>query len=290
VFPILSRVINQKKKNKPDDLSGANLVKTMNKRYQIILTLILISVLLHYSVLAQTIDLGMKSGVSMSYRDIMKDNKFVPMPSGSYRLFSYTEGIMLNLKLSERWSFHSEILFVDKGVRDINHQDSLMDKQGKFYYADWTEYEWNHYYYLHFPQTVRYEIPLNKNDKWSVYFELGGYFACYLQSKEVWKTTWLYGNDSGVKYYNEIHDVENTNNAASGPQITIHSFDWGGTAGLGVLINFRQGKLDLNTRYDHDIQPHISCSVPVKTRVYLEMFSMTVGYSLPVLNRKMKNY
>ena len=137
----------------------------MNKPYSNIIARILICLILPSSVLAQTIDLGIKSGASMSYLDLMRNNKFVPMPSGEYRLFSYTGGITLNLKLSDRWSFHSEILFVDKGVRSINHEDSLPDTHGKMYYANWTQHYWNHSYYLHFPQTIRYEFPLNKNLK-----------------------------------------------------------------------------------------------------------------------------
>ena len=262
----------------------------MNKPYSNIIARILICLILPSSVLAQTIDLGIKSGASMSYLDLMRNNKFVPMPSGEYRLFSYTGGITLNLKLSDRWSFHSEILFVDKGVRSINHEDSLPDTQGKMYYANWTQHYWNHSYYLHFPQTIRYEFPLNKNNHWFMYFELGGYFACYLHSRSVIETTSILGNYREVDNYDIIHDFESANNATTGPQTTIHRFDWGGTAGLGFLFTLWKGRFDLNIRYDHDIQPHASTSEPVKMASYSEVLSLTVGYSLPVLNKEKNNY
>jgi len=269
---------------------GANLINAMNKPYSNIIARILICLLLPSSVLAQTIDLGIKSGASMSYLDLMRNNKFVPMPSGEYRLFSYTGGITLNLKLSDRWSFHSEILFVDKGVRSINHEDSLPDTHGKMYYANWTQHYWNHSYYLHFPQTIRYEFPLNKNNQWFMYFELGGYFACYLHSKSVIETTSILGDYRDVDNYDIIHDFESADNAATGPQTTIHRFDWGGTAGLGFIFNLWKGRFDLNIRYDHDIQPHASISEPVKLASYSEVLSLTVAYSLPVLNKEKKNY
>jgi hypothetical protein len=262
----------------------------MNKQYPVIITKILICMLLPCTVLAQTIDLGLKSGASVSFRDITKNNEFVPMPSGAYPLFAYTGGLTLNLKFSDRWSFHSEVLYVDKGIRGQTHQDSLQDQNDNWYYADWTQYSWNHSYYLNFPQTLRYEIPLTKNDKWFMYFELGGYFACYLRSKAVIETYSIQGNSSSTDNFDEISRIESSGNTITGPQTTIHRFDWGGTAGLGFLFNLWKGTFDLNIRYDHDIQPHLSFEEPVKTRVFSEVLSLTVGYSLPVLNRKIKNY
>ena len=260
----------------------------MNKLYLNIIAGILVCIVLPYPVSAQTLDLGIKSGMSVSSLDLTRNNKFIPLPSDISPLFSYTGGITLNLKLSDRWSFHSEILFVDKGMRQISHEDSLPDNNAKWYYADLTTRRWDHQYYLHFPQTVRYEFPLDKNDQWSMYFELGGYFACYLHSRYVWETTSpILGNHKGVDKFDIIQDAENT---ATGPQTTIHRFDWGGTAGLGFIFTLWKGRFDLNIRYDHDIQPHAASTEPVKMASYLEVLSVTVGYSLPVLNKENKKY
>jgi hypothetical protein len=56
------------------------------------------------------------------------------------------------------------------------------------------------------------------------------------------------------------------------------------------LFNLWKGRFDLNIRYDHDIQPHASISEPVKLASYSEVLSLTVAYSLPVLNKEKKNY
>jgi hypothetical protein len=261
----------------------------MNNRYKIIFIEFCLSILIPFSATTQVLDLGIKAGMSISYRDIMTNNKFQPMPSDMHRLAAFTGGLMLNLRIGERWFFHSEVLFADKGLRQITHNDSLMDKQGKMYYANSTERFYTHNYYLHFPQTIRYSIPLNKKNFWSVYFELGGYFAYYLTSKLVWKTTYPDYSTNGVDHYDDVSRWEDF------PGVSIHRLNWGGTACLGLLVNLWMGKLDFNIQYDHDIQPYISDQITIadksfNSKVYLEFLSITIGYSLPVLNKKLKNY
>ena len=261
----------------------------MKNQNRIILIVFCLFIIIPYPANSQVLDLGIKAGMSSSFLDIMKNNKFIPMPSDMHWLEDFTGGLIINLKIGERWSFHSEILFVDKGTRQISHDDSAENVQGKMYYNPSTERFWTHNYFLHFPQTVRLAIPLNKKNLWSVYFELGGYFALYLTSKRVWETTSLYSNNyQGVDYYDEVSEY-------SSGIVIVHRFDWGGTAGLGLLINLWKGKLDFNIKYDHDIQPFtriqgVLGNETSSDKNYLEVFALTVGYTLPVITKILKNY
>jgi hypothetical protein len=265
---------------------GANLIIVMKNLYRIIFIVFCLLIIIPYSSTSQVLDLGIKAGVSSSFLDIMKNNKFTPMPSDMHWLEDFTGGVILNLEIGERWSFHSEILFVDKGARQISHSDSEGNVQGKKYGE--TQRVWTHNYFLQFPQTIRFAIPLNKKNLWSVYFELGGYFAFYLTSKRVLETTSLYSNDHWIEYYDEI--------SRDGTGIvTIHRFDWGGNAGLGLLINLWKGKLDFNIKYDHDIQPFtriqgVLGNETYNDKNYWEVFAITVGYTLPVMTKILKNY
>ena len=230
-----------------------------------------ILILVSFVSFGQLITLGMKIGTSISMYSAYESGKSMDI-EGIRSLSFITGGLTLNLKISDSWCFHSEVIFEDKGNRNITHFDSISNR--KIY--DATQTGWRHNYFLQFPQTIRYSLKLSKKNRVSIYFEAGGYFAYYISTKYV--TYLLYDETSEKTVTNS--DIVDINVQG----IVIYRFDWGATVGTGLLIPLWKGFLDLNFKYDHMIQPFIIDNLD-GTKSYYSVFGVTIGYSLPVMKK-----
>jgi hypothetical protein len=236
---------------------------------KIITILILTSI--SYAGMSQFISLGVKGGVGFSEDNIYYEGKNQHI-DGLRRLANFNGGLMLNLKISPKWYFHSEIIFEDKGNRVEEHIDSLYRKP--HYYAA-EQKERFHNYYIHFPQTIRFLIPFSTKEKVSFYVEAGGYFAYYIKSK--WINQYYYNNT--IETYEQQNDWADQ---GGGNLVTFHHFDWGITGGLGFLTRIWRGMLDINLKYDRMIQPFGSSNINSEKNYY-DVIGITVGYTFPVL-------
>jgi len=257
---------NNGKQNKIFKLLKIRLYKSI--MYRVILCSLLSIISL--SLRSQFFDLGLKGGIGFSHPDNFQNGKLVHQPN-SYYLASFNGGIILNLKLNECWYFHSEIIFEDKGNKISNHHDTL----SALNIDNATSKNQIHNYFIQFPQTVRFLIPLSKTFKINMYVEAGGYFAYYLTTHMVSR---LFYNGKMDKTVTDLDWV----NAVSDNLQTTHRFNWGATGGIGLLLPTWKGNWDLNFKYDYLLQPFITTSNPNKDKLYWEVIGITIGYSLPV--------
>ncbi|MGA3015417.1 MAG: outer membrane beta-barrel protein, partial [Bacteroidales bacterium] len=197
---------------------------------------------------SQFISLGAKGGAGFSMGNVYYEGKS-ERTDGFRRLANFNGGLMLNLKISTRWYYHSEVIFEDKGNKYVEHIDSL--PRNKNYYAA-TLRERIHNYFIQFPQTIRFLISLSRKEKVLLYVEAGGYFAYYINSSTI--SHLFYDNtvESDVIKYDFGDKSDNL--------VTYHRFNWGATAGVGLLFPLWKGQLDLNLKYDRMIQPFVAQS------------------------------
>ena len=236
-----------------------------------LLSLIILLVSVPFSIHGQVVTLGIKGGTGTSFYSYYESGKYQKTPD-LYPLTSFNGGLFLNLKISDHWCYHSEIIFEDKGNRSKYFYDSIPVR--KLYNV--TEKDWRHNYYIQFPQTIRYIIGISKKRGISIYFEAGGYFAYYISSKDV---TFLLYDDTLEK---SVHTYNNVDNNDKG--IDTWRFDWGATIGTGILFPIWRGLLDVNFKYDHMIQPFIR--IPeLSIKAYYSVIGITIGYSLPVMKK-----
>ncbi|MBC8486853.1 MAG: outer membrane beta-barrel protein [Bacteroidetes bacterium] len=224
--------------------------------------------------------LGIKTGVGLSNGDCYMNGKLVPSPGTTGILTNFNGGVTLNLKIKERWFFHSEILFEDKGNRRVNHSFILIGNNVNGDSIPRTQVIRNHMFYLHFPQTVRFLIPLDRKEKNSIYFEAGPYFACYLISKDVVITTDSYSRTRN----SDFHDMTETIGAE---EFSRQRLDWGITAGLGYVLKLWKGQLDFNIKFDHMLQPFAK-DLYLGSKAYQYVIATTIGYDFPVLQKAYK--
>ncbi len=240
---------------------------------------LLLSLLLRPGIVfTQNITLGVKGGVGFSDGDSYSNGKLYTHPLSNGMLLNFNGGMVLNLKLNNRWYLHSEVLFEDKGIwwrtysKFVTVEGDSIPQTQLYRHRD---------YYLQFPQTIRFLIPLSRKEKSSLYVEAGPYFACYLITKEVIVTTtplW------------EIRDVRNYDFTTEGAGDDLNRFDWGATVGIGFIQKLWKGQLDLNLKFDHMLSPVYTWSIPAAPEVkeYKFVVALTAGYSLPVIQKDYK--
>lgn len=85
-----------------------------------------------------------------------------------------------------------------------------------------------HNYFLDFPQTIRYHIPLSAKSPCIFYVEAGPYFACYLSTREIQKTKYD-GTELTDISYDDLAQGEITSDFG------YHRFNWGLKVGTGLL-------------------------------------------------------
>lgn len=223
---------------------------------------------------AQFITFGLKGGVALSKELEFTDGKLRKPQPLEKCLLSFNGGITLNFLLKDKWILHSEILFENKGGKsestylDFSQDSTIKENHRK-----------NRMFYLQFPQTIRYFILLDKNEKSKLYFELGIFFACYLLSKDVINTTTSDGESEQRAV--EFYDVTQTDGAA---QYSRTRMSWGITGGCGFTRQIWHGIADMNFKIDQALIPvfqdHIS-----NQKSYHVVIAVTLGYSLPVLQK-----
>jgi hypothetical protein len=236
--------------------------------YRKIITIFILTSI-SYVGMSQFISLGVKGGAGFSIGNIYYEGKS-KRTDGLRRLANFNGGLMLNLKISTRWYYHSEAIFEDKGSKDIEHIDSL--PRNKNYYAA-TLRERIHNYFIQFPQTIRFLIALSSNEKVLLYVEAGGYFAYYINSSTI---SHLFYDNTVETNIDKIDWADESSNLA-----TFHRFNWGATVGVGFLFPIWKGQLDVNFKYDRMLQPFVSQSNSEKN--YYDVIGITLGYTLPVL-------
>ena len=252
----------------------------MQRKVKFLLVLATVFFLYPFSCTSQFIMLGLKTGVGLSGGDCYMNGKLFISPGTSGILTNFNGGITLNLKINERWIFHSEILVEDKANRRVNQSYISFSGNVNGDTNPHSQVIRNHMFYLHFPQTIRFLIPLERKRRNSIYVEMGPYFACYLISKDVIITTTIYSRSRGVEYF----DMTETSCAQKFSRTRL---DWGVTVGLGYLMRLWKGQLDSNIKLDHMLQPFTQ--VPAfGSRAYQYVFATTIGYALPVLQKAYK--
>jgi hypothetical protein len=218
---------------------------------------------------SQVLLLGIKAGIGSSDLFEYKDNKISTLPD-SHRLASFTGGFILNLKIKEKWFLHSEIIFEDKGLRTRYGCTDSIPPYSICYKSV------NHNYYIQFPQTIRFLIPIDQKLKGKLYFEAGLYFACYILTKSIDNVT-IYGVDHK---YVDVYDHA----SLFGNIETTHRYDWGATLGIGMLMNLGKGQIDFNLRCDQMILAFVKDDYGGFRRYY-NVISLTIGYTIPVINK-----
>ncbi|MFH1161057.1 MAG: outer membrane beta-barrel protein [bacterium] len=252
----------------------------MDKRVGYLLLLLTSFTIFPSTCFPQFIMLGIKAGAGLSSGDYYMNGKLVPSPGTSGILTNFNGGITLNLKIKERWIFHSEILFEDKGVRRVNHSYILIGNNVNGDTIPRTQIIRNHMFYLHFPQTIRYLIPLDQKGRNSLYVEAGLYFACYLITKNVCITSYPYSTTRDIDFYDMTAGKWAEGN-------NLQRLDWGMTVGCGYLLKLWKGQLDFNLKFDHMLQP-IARDQFLGSKAYQYVFAITIGYAFPVLQKAYK--
>jgi hypothetical protein len=188
-------------------------------------------------------------------------------------LINFSGGILINFQLNEKWSLHSEILYEDKGQKSVSLSDSEWVKGT--YRRNVQDINITHNYYLDFPQTIRYDFPLKTSNS-RLYIEAGIYFAYYITSKIIQKTKY-----DGI----ELKNTEYENSTEIGSNVLgWNRYDWGLKVGMGFLLNLKRGTIDFNIADEQTLKSFIDDIGYPKT--YVNIISLTVGYSLPVKTRK----
>ena len=247
----------------------------MNKYNKFIIFFIIVLFSITGTCFSQVILLGIKAGAGFSNLVLHKNWKTLSGGGNDGRLINFNGGLTVNLKIADDWSLHSEILFEDKGYKSIYYYiDSLYQNHQNP--RNVTEKHIAHNYYLHFPQTIRYQIPFGKRKRYSIYLEAGGYFAYYFGTKSI-EIQIVDGIQQKSTGYMDITKLPAGTNC--------HKFDWGATAGTGILIPLWQGQFDINIKYDHMLQPWDTNPV-TDVKYYYNVLAITIGYAIPVMNRK----
>ena len=219
----------------------------------------------------QNINLGFKGGVGFSSLYQSRGWEVSSMPD-SRLLINATGGITFNFQINEKWSIHSEILYQDKGRKSVSLSDSEWVKG--MYRKNVQDINLIHNYYLDFPQTLRYQIPLSAKSHCIFYIEAGPYFAIYLSTRGIQKTKY-----DGT----ELKDISYDDLAQGGStsDFGYHRFNWGLKVGAGLLLNLKKGIFDLNIADEQMLESFPYDKIDNIKSLY-NVLSITVGYSLPI--------
>jgi len=224
---------------------------------------------------SQVLLLGLKAGLSSSDLFVYRNGKIVTLHE-SHRLADINGGLILNLKIKERWYLHSEIIFEDKGYRTKgSYLDTISlgsEQNPKLVSKKFIL----HNYYIQFPQTIRFLIPIGGESKEKIYFEAGLYFAYYLLTEDIHINKYDGIDHKETGTFDLVSLSENSS--------TYHRFDWGATLGIGILFSVWKGQMDLNLRCDQMIQP-FSKDNYTGSRDYYNVIDLTLGYSIFVKNK-----
>jgi hypothetical protein len=243
----------------------------MTKKFFLTITALNVLLYLTNPCTGQNINLGIKGGVGLYALYQARGWKVSSMPD-SRLLINATGGITFNFQINEKWSIHSEILYQDKGQKDVSLSDSEWVRG--MYRKNVQDIHRMHNYFLDFPQTLRYQIPLSGKSQSIFYIEAGPYFACYLSSRFFQKT----------KYDgNELTDISYDDLAQGGwsSDFGFNRFNWGLKVGTGILLKVKKGTFDFNIA-DEQMLESFPYDKYYNIKSLYNVLSITVGYSLPI--------
>jgi hypothetical protein len=222
-----------------------------------IIFLIILFVIIYSESIAQFC-IGVQGGASASfisfkvkdYLNGIEDEEFLANHTGS-PIIAPIGGFMVNVYYDKRFSFQSEILFENKEPGLSGHQ-----------------------YFIHFPEMIRYNIPVKPKSDKSFFFETGPYFS-YCFSKE------------------NPYDGNSVGNYTFPPNQTyyISKTDIGIGAGIGYKQQWGIGQIDFCLKFEHSVFGQITTleqmnlenqEVEQVARLRHKILSLTVSYSLPV--------
>jgi len=218
----------------------------------------------------QNINLGFKGGVGFSSLYQSRGWEVSSMPD-SRLLINATGGITFNFQINEKWSIHSEILYQDKGRKSVSLSDSEWVKG--MYRKNVQDINLIHNYYLDFPQTLRYQIPLSAKSHCIFYIEAGPYFAIYLSTRGIQKTKYD-GKELTDTWYEDYAVI-----GTSG--FGWRRFNWGLKVGTGLLLNLKKGTFDFNIADEQMLESFTVGQIDDIKSLY-NVLSISVGYSLPI--------
>jgi hypothetical protein len=219
----------------------------------------------------QTINIGLKAGVGLSELYQSKGWEVSSMPDNRL-LINVTGGITFNFQINERWSIHSEILYQDKGQKSVSLSDSEWVKG--MYRRNVQDIYLMHNYFLDFPQTIRFHIPLSAKSPCIFYVEAGPYFAYYLTTRYIQKTKYD-GTELTDIGYDDLALGERSSDFG------FNRFNWGLKVGTGLLLNLKKGTFDFNIA-DEQMLESFPYDKSFNIKSLYNVLSITVGYSLPV--------
>ena len=242
----------------------------MTKKFFLTITALNVLLYLANPCTGQNINLGLKGGVGLSALYQARGWKVSSMPD-SRLLINATGGITFNFQINEKWSIHSEILYQDKGRKDVSLSDSEWVRG--MYRKNVQDMHAMHNYYLDFPQTLRYQIPLSAKSQSIFYVEAGPYFAIYLSTREIQKTKYDGIELTDITY----EDVAQLVTSDFG----FNRFNWGLKVGTGLLLNLKKGTFDFNVA-DEQMLESFPYDKGYNIKSLYNVLSITVGYSLPI--------
>lgn len=224
----------------------------INIKKQLIFILIFSSI---FSCSIAQFSIGVQGGVGVSFtRDITKDyvnniyyGEFIIGNHPPW--FSPIGGLMVNVSYDKRFSLQSEILYENEGY-GVALRDYPLG-------------------YIHFPEMIRYNIPINPIFDKSFFIETGPYFSycCH------------YSNSSFLY-------PEGSNN--------LSRTDIGVAAGIGYKQLWGKGQIEFCVKFEHNlIGQNTTCintftylgiyrEVEYSKTAFYKILSLTVSYSLQV--------
>ncbi len=131
-----------------------------------------------------------------------------------------------------------------------------------------------HNYFIDFPQTIRYHIPLSAKSPCIFYVEAGPYFAYYLSTRYIQKTKYD-GTELTDKWYGDLAQGERSSDFG------FNRFNWGLKVGTGLLLNLKKGTFDFNIA-DEQMLESFPYDKSFNIKSLYNALSINVGYSLPV--------
>jgi len=167
---------------------------------------------------------GLKSGIGFTFLGSWINGAHVKNSTVEKLKYNFTGGVELNVAINKKLSLESEIIFVDKGSKNIS-DDVAASWSSKITLG-----------YIQFPELLRLNFNMGHNKKIKPFIELGPYFGYYLFYRGVSKIS----NYDPVITKSDQFDLFN-------------KYDWGISGGFGLEKKIGLGKGNFEIRYDNSI-------------------------------------
>lgn len=166
-------------------------------------------------------------------------------------------GFFVNVNAGKKISLQSEILFENKGC------NSKPETNGTLHYGE-------SMYFIHFPEMIRYTLPVKPKSDKSFFIEAGPYFSFDLYNEDFY-------NGNIITLPDEWNNISRT--------------DIGIASGIGYKQQWGIGLIEFSIKFEHSIFVQKGYPWPMHdTHSYVSSYqgfqhkvlSLTVSYSLPV--------